>query len=117
MRAMRCPTSGRIESSNAPGERPLSLLPAAGPVAALAGAGLSLPRGLGPGLEVRTLRRLHSVLPRHHPAVGTLADADTRHWRSLAHRGLDPLWQGGGRSRSAVYPELAAALRLSERQA
>lgn len=49
--------------------------------------------------------------------LGTLADADTRHWRSLAHRALDPLWQGGGRSRSVVYPELAAALRLSERQA
>ena len=39
--------------------------------------------------------------------LGTLADAPTRHWRHLAHRALDPLWQGGGQSRSAVYRWLA----------
>ncbi|HDX0788394.1 TPA: hypothetical protein RNT04_001484 [Stenotrophomonas maltophilia] len=32
-----------------------------------------------------------------------MADVETRHWRSLAHRALDPLWQGGRESRSAVY--------------
>lgn len=49
--------------------------------------------------------------------LGTLADTDTRHWRHLAHQSLDPLWRGGKRSRSAVYRDLAAALRISERQA
>lgn len=46
--------------------------------------------------------------------LGTLADAETRHWRARAHAALDPLWQGGGESRSAVYRWLADALGVTE---
>lgn len=49
--------------------------------------------------------------------LGTLADADTRHWRHLAHRALDPLWQGGQESRSSVYRWLAGELGVPEPQA
>lgn len=46
--------------------------------------------------------------------LGTLADAPTRHWRHLAHQALDPLWQGGEQSRSAVYRWLAQELGIPE---
>lgn len=49
--------------------------------------------------------------------LGSLADAHTRHWRSLAHRALDPLWQCGGQSRSSVYRWLAVELGIPEDQA
>lgn len=49
--------------------------------------------------------------------LGTLADADTRHWRHLAHQALDPLWQGGQESRSSVYRWLAGKLGVPEPQA
>ena len=49
--------------------------------------------------------------------LGTLADAETRHWRSLAHRALDPLWQAGRESRSAVYRWLAGQLGVPESEA
>ncbi|GHD72610.1 hypothetical protein GCM10007164_20450 [Luteimonas padinae] len=49
--------------------------------------------------------------------LGMLADADTRHWRHLAHRALDPLWQRGQESRSSVYRWLAEELGVSESEA
>lgn len=49
--------------------------------------------------------------------LGSLANAETRHWRHLAHRALDPLWQGGRESRSSVYRWLAGELGVPEPQA
>ena len=95
----------------------MPLLPADRAAVLLAGGGLSLPRELGSGVKCAACDAYIRCYRGTTTSLGTLADADTRHWRSLAHRALDPLWQGGGRSRSVVYPELAAALRLSERQA
>ena len=46
--------------------------------------------------------------------LGTLADAETRHWRSLAHRAVDPFWQGVQMSRSAVYRWMAQVLGVEE---
>lgn len=114
---MPSPRNGTTGSSNAPIERRLPLLPSARPAVSLAGRGLSLPGGLGPGWKCADCDAYIRCYRGTTTSLGTLADADTRHWRSLAHRALDPLWQRGERSRSAVYRDLAAALRILEHQA
>lgn len=45
--------------------------------------------------------------------MGTLADKELRHWRSLAHRKFDPLWQSGVfPSRQDAYKWLSKAMKL-----
>jgi uncharacterized protein DUF3268 len=55
--------------------------------------------------------------------LGTLADADTRHARKMAHKRFDPIWQsrlGKGKAkwkvRSAVYKWLAGHLEIPVEQ-
>lgn len=52
-----------------------------------------------------------------HKPLGSLADAETRQWRSSAHKALDALWKGGQRSRSSVYRWLAQSLGVPEEKA
>lgn len=49
--------------------------------------------------------------------LGSLADAETREWRSRAHAALDALWRDGGMSRSAAYRWMAEAMGLTEAEA
>ena len=42
--------------------------------------------------------------------LGTLADAETRHWRKRAHASFDPLWRGDGMTRAEAYRWLAGRL-------
>lgn len=44
--------------------------------------------------------------------LGTLADARTREWRGKAHAAIDPFWEAGGMSRSAVYRWLSVVLEV-----
>jgi hypothetical protein len=51
--------------------------------------------------------------PRTIIPLGTLADKELRHWRSLVHRKFDPLWQSGVfPSRQAAYKWLSKAMKL-----
>ena len=42
--------------------------------------------------------------------LGTMADANTRMWRTRAHAAIDPLWKGGHMSRSKMYDWLSERL-------
>ena len=48
---------------------------------------------------------------------GTLANAELRDARKLAHRTFDPLWQSGGMKRGSAYKWLAAKLGIPAAQA
>lgn len=50
--------------------------------------------------------------PGTNEPLGTLADAETRRARKLAHAALDPLWRDGQMTRSAAYAWLAQQMDL-----
>ena len=50
-------------------------------------------------------------------ALGTLADAETRKWRRLAHAAFDPLWQTGKMTRREAYKRLQVLADVSEQDA
>ena len=50
-------------------------------------------------------------------ALGTLADAEARQWRSLAHKALDARIRAAGWSRSDAYRWLVEQLGVQESQA
>ena len=49
---------------------------------------------------------------------GTLANAELRYWRRLAHAAFDPLWQSGAfyRRRNAAYSWLSEKMALSKEE-
>lgn len=49
---------------------------------------------------------------------GTLANAELRYWRRLAHAASDPLWQSGAfyRRRNAAYSWLSEKMALSKEE-
>lgn len=53
----------------------------------------------------------HRNSPTHKP-LGTLADRNTRAWRSRAHAAFDPYWKSGAMSRTQAYHTLADRLGL-----
>ena len=46
--------------------------------------------------------------------LGTMADAETRRWRRMAHEAFDPLWKGGWMKRDRAYKRLARRMRIEE---
>lgn len=53
----------------------------------------------------------HRNSPAHKP-LGSLADRETRQWRSRAHEAFDVYWKSGSMSRTQAYRLLADKLRL-----
>jgi hypothetical protein len=47
-----------------------------------------------------------------HEPVGLLANHELREWRRLAHEAFDPVWKGGGKSRTEAYEWLARSLKI-----
>lgn len=46
-------------------------------------------------------------------AKGTLANAETRHWRMEAHAAFDPIWRDGDKDRFHAYRWLAKELSIN----
>lgn len=46
-------------------------------------------------------------------ALGRLADAELRMWKSKVHAAFDPVWKSGHMRRRAAYSWLAAALKIN----
>jgi hypothetical protein len=80
-------------------------------------AGYPYPADWGPAWKCEPCDAFIRCYEDTHKPLGTLANAETRHWRHLAHKALDPLWQGGQRSRSSVYRWLAQELGVPKEQA
>jgi hypothetical protein len=51
--------------------------------------------------------------PKTNRPLGTLADSQTRQWRSFAHQAFDPIWKENKLTRSQAYAILAKMMGLS----